>query len=155
MTLKSERLKKLEGELNDLAQWLKLNLVPKKEIEKHKAEMQNLEEKIEEEKNRLRALKESGEVEEFIAPRRNMAKNAYAEAPTMADIDLVEESGFTDISMDAEQDTVGLTTSAVEDDDDDREEKEDRTRYDDEDDDPFSDRNRWRRGIKDPDDDEW
>ena len=39
--VKSERLKKLESELNDLEQWLKLGLVPKKDIEKHKEEIQN------------------------------------------------------------------------------------------------------------------
>ena len=33
--MKSERLKKLEIELQDLQQWLKLGLVPKKDLEKH------------------------------------------------------------------------------------------------------------------------
>ena len=36
--IKSERLKKLEVELTDLEQWLKLGLVPKKDVEKHKQE---------------------------------------------------------------------------------------------------------------------
>ena len=36
MNIKSERLKKLEVELEDLEQWLKLGLVPKKDIEKHR-----------------------------------------------------------------------------------------------------------------------
>ena len=37
--IKSERLKKLETELNDLEQWLKLGLVPKKDVDKHKEEI--------------------------------------------------------------------------------------------------------------------
>ena len=36
MNMKSERLKKLETELEDLEQWMNLGLVPKKDIEKHK-----------------------------------------------------------------------------------------------------------------------
>ena len=36
MNVKSERLKKLENELQDLQQWLKLGLVPKKDLEKHR-----------------------------------------------------------------------------------------------------------------------
>ena len=39
MNIKSERLKKFETELTDLEQWLKLGLVPKKDIEKHKEEI--------------------------------------------------------------------------------------------------------------------
>ena len=35
MSLKSERLKKLEKELADLEHWLRLGLVPKKDIPKH------------------------------------------------------------------------------------------------------------------------
>ena len=48
---KSERLKKLETELHDLEQWLKLGLVPKKDIEKHKGEIGVIQSKIEEEKD--------------------------------------------------------------------------------------------------------
>ncbi len=57
MSLKSERLKKLENELQDLQQWLTLGLVPKKDMEKHKEEMLVLEKKIKEERERLRFLK--------------------------------------------------------------------------------------------------
>ena len=49
MNIKSERLKKLEGELQDLEQWLKLGLVPKKDMEKHKEEIRLLQQKIDEE----------------------------------------------------------------------------------------------------------
>src|SRR5215470_3897682 len=54
--IKSERLKKLETELQDLEQWLKLGLVPKKDIEKHKEEIKAVQTKIEEEKERLQFL---------------------------------------------------------------------------------------------------
>ena len=49
MHLKSERLKKLEAELADLKQWMKLGLVPKKELEGHKEEIRLTEAKLEEE----------------------------------------------------------------------------------------------------------
>ena len=62
--VKSERLKKLETELTDLEQWLKLGLVPKKDIDKHREEIVGVRNKIEEEKERLQFLKESGEAEE-------------------------------------------------------------------------------------------
>ena len=60
--VKSERLKKFESELTDLEQWLKLGLVPKKDIEKHKEEINSIKAKIEEEKERLQFLKENGEI---------------------------------------------------------------------------------------------
>ena len=44
--MKSERLKKLELELHDLEQWLNLGLVPKKDIEKHKIEIDQFKKKI-------------------------------------------------------------------------------------------------------------
>lgn len=40
--VKSERLKKLESELQDLEQWLKLGLVPKKDVTKHKEEIEQI-----------------------------------------------------------------------------------------------------------------
>ncbi len=49
--MKSERLKKLETELDDLEQWMTLGLVPKKDVEKHRDEMRVLKSRIEEEKN--------------------------------------------------------------------------------------------------------
>ena len=72
--MKSERLKKLEAELADLEQWMKLGLVPKKELERHREEIENLKARIEEEKERLQFLKESGDMEEYTAPRRNPPK---------------------------------------------------------------------------------
>ena len=51
--MKSERLKKLENELKDLEKWLDLGLVPNKDIEKHKMEIEAIRSRIEEEKQRL------------------------------------------------------------------------------------------------------
>ena len=76
MNIKSERLKKLETELEDLEQWMSLGLVPKKDIEKHKEEIRSLKQKIDEEKERLRFMKENGELEEYVTPKRSPARQA-------------------------------------------------------------------------------
>ncbi len=157
MNIKSERLKKLETELQDLEQWLKLGLVPKKDLEKHKEEMRLLQDKIHEERERLRFLKESGEMEEFAPPKRPPhARPAFQEAASLPDIDIGEE-GMTDAGLDMETDSYELESSSGEDSDDEEggeegaEEEEEE-----EEEDPFSDRNRWRRGIlEDPDVSEW
>jgi hypothetical protein len=151
--IKSERLKKLEAELNDLQQWLKLGLVPKKDTEKHKEEIHALQLKIDEEKERLQFLKESGETEEFTAPKRPQGRANYTEMPTIPDIDIPEGAGaLNDTNFDMDTEAVEADGSdgddEKEDDDGDEEESEDES-Y-------FSDRNRWRRGgIIDPDADEW
>jgi hypothetical protein len=154
--IKSERLKKLESELADLEQWLKLGLVPKKDIEKHKEEIASVLAKIEEEKERLQFLKESGEQEEYITPKRPTARAGYTEMPTIPDIDMGETAGgLTDGGFDMETDAVEVESSVIEE----REEAEEettRTEDEEEDESYFSDKNRWRRGgIIDPDADEW
>lgn len=166
--VKSERLKKLESELNDLEQWLKLGLVPKKDVEKHKEEIRAIQGKIEEEKERLQFLKESGEGEEYVAPKRNaQARTNYTEMPTIPDIDVSESVGFGETGFDMETDAIesessvfedaeeetetgtALETGTAESDDEDEDEDEDEESF-------FSDKNRWRRGgIVDPDADEW
>ena len=89
MVVKSERLKKLENELQDLEQWLKLGLVPKRDLEKHKIEIGALREKINEEEERLRELKESGDMEEYMAPKRGaQGRQAYQEPQTLPGIDV-------------------------------------------------------------------
>ena len=148
-TMKSERLKKLETELHDLEQWMKLGLVPNKEMDRHREEIHNLKARIDEEKERLQFLKESGDMEEYTTPRRTPAKTVYPDTPSMSDIELGEttEAGF-DVSSDTtsetvEENTTTQETSATED-------------YSDDDDDPFSDKNRWKRGgIIDPDTNDW
>lgn len=150
--IKSERLKKLETELNDLEQWLKLGLVPKKDVDKHKEEIQAVRNKIEEEKERLQFLKESGEAEEYIAPKRPATRAGYNEMPTIPDIDIGETMGGNDTSFEMETDAVGAEQTQEE-----RDEEEEVTQEEEEEDESyFSDRNRWRRGgIVDPDANDW
>lgn len=152
--MKSERLKKLEAELRDLEQWLKLGLVPKKDTERHQEEIVQLKTRIEEEKERLQFLKESGEAEEYTTPRRNAGRAAYPDTPSMSDMDMVDDqSNMTDAGLDLETEAMDFETTTVE--DDKEEEHEEEVTEEEEDEDPFSDRNRWRRGIMDPESDEW
>jgi hypothetical protein len=151
--IKSERLKKLETELNDLEQWLKLGLVPKKDIEKHKEEIVGVKAKIEEEKERLQFLKESGETEEYITPKKTAARAGYNDMPTIPDIDMGETMAGSDTGFDMDTDVIEVESTMEERED----EEEDVTESEDEDDESyFSDRNRWRRGgIIDPDANDW
>jgi hypothetical protein len=158
--IKSERLKKLEGELHDLEQWLKLGLVPKKDIEKHKEEIQAVLAKIDEEKERLQFLKESGEVEEYTTPKRGVARAGYTEMPTIPDIDMGETAmGMTDAGFgDMETESMEVESSVIEEREEGAEDEASAVESNDEEEDesPFSDRNRWRRGgIVDPEADNW
>lgn len=149
--VKSERLKKLEAELRDLEQWLDLGLVPKKDLEKHKEEIESLRGKVEEEKQRIRDAKESGELEEYVMPKKSQpARQAYQES-TMPGVDAEGDTGLTETGFETNAETYetesGTTTVA----DDDGS-----TQVDDDEEDPFSDKNRWKRGIlDDPDSDNW
>lgn len=156
--IKSERLKKLESELHDLEQWLKLGLVPKKDIEKHKEEILAVQAKIDEEKERLQFLKESGEVEEYITPKRPTSRTGYTEMPTIPDIDMGETAvGMTDAGFDMETEAVEVESSVIEEREEAEEEATAAEPAEDEDEESyFSDRNRWRRGgIIDPEADNW
>lgn len=157
MNIKSDRLKKLEGELHDLEQWLKLGLVPKKDTEKHKEEIASLKERIHEEKERLRFLKESGETEEYVPPKRPAhGRQAFQEQHTMTDIDIGEE-GMTEAGFDMETESFDVETTTVEETvEAEGVEEGAEPEEEEEEEDPFSDRNRWRRGIlEDPDAGEW
>lgn len=155
MNVKSERLKKLESELEDLEQWMSLGLVPKKDLEKHKEEIRLLNDKIEEEKERLRFMKENGELEEYVTPKKSSARQAYAEPHTLPDMDIGDN--MTDAGLDMETETYDMETMA----DDETESgtmsgEEEGSFLEEEDEDPFSDKNRWRRGIlEDPEADNW
>lgn len=153
--VKSKKLKKFEAELQDLEQWLKLGLVPKKDIDKHKEEMKALQEKIEEEKERLISLKESGEGEEYIAPKNPTARTGYNEMPTIPDIDMGETIGNNESGFEMATDAIEIDHTVEERD----EEDEDASEHGDEEEEDesyFSDRNRWRRGgIVDPDANDW
>ncbi len=155
--VKSERLKKFEAELTDLEQWLKLGLVPKKDIEKHQEEIETVKVKIEEERERLEFLKESGEGEEYVAPKRSARPSTYTEMPSLPDVDMGDThagGGATQFDLDSESQAGDSSVIADRDDDDDAEtvaedDMEDEESY-------FSDRNRWKRGgIIDPDADDW
>lgn len=153
MNVKSERLKKLEVELKDLEQWMNLGLVPKKDVEKHKHEIELIKGKIEEEKQRLQYIKESGELEEYIAPKRNpQARSGFQDTHTIPDIN-IEDNQMTDSGVDYDSET--HTESETLSDDFDESQAEDATTFED-DEDPFSDKNRWRRGVlEDPESDDW
>lgn len=155
--IKSERLKKLEFELNDLEQWLKLGLVPKKDIEKHKEEIIAVRAKIEEEKERLQFLKESGEAEEYVTPKRVPARAGYNEMPTIPDIDLGETmGGTTETNFDMETEAVEADQTLEEKEEGEEEEGKGEEEEEEDDESYFSDRNRWRRGgIIDPDANDW
>ena len=153
--MKSERLKKLETELEDLEQWMNLGLVPKKDAIKHKEEIRSIKTKIDEERERLRFMKESGEGEEYVTPKRGPQRQAYAEPQTLPDMEAGEN--LTDAGLDMETDNYdaetateeGAETSGGEEETVHEEEEE-------EEEDPFSDRNRWKRGVlEDPDADNW
>lgn len=152
---KSERLKKLELELTDLEQWIKLGLVPKKDEQKHNEEIKTIKIKIEEEKDRLNFLKENGELEDYVTPKRAPRASTYSEGQTIPDIDMANDtsSTLTETGLDLRTDSSETESDTVI--EEKNEETEMVTTYDDEDDNPFSDKNRWRRGIADPEADEW
>lgn len=156
MNMKSERLKKLETELEDLEQWMNLGLVPKKDVEKHKEEIRSIQAKIGEEKDRLRYLKESGELEEYVTPKRSSARQAYAEPHTLPDMDVGDQ--MTDAGLDMETEAYDMETISEEETEGGTggTSEEEATLLEEDDEDPFSDRNRWKRGIlEDPDADNW
>ncbi|MBN4066886.1 hypothetical protein JYU14_02260 [Simkania negevensis] len=147
--MKSERLRKLENELNDLNEWLRLGLVPKKDITKHKEEIGLIAGKIEEERKRLQFLREHGDPVEYGVPRKHGARTSYLETPTMPGVDSGNESTE---SIGLDTDAIGVEEGGSSDNAD-----SDETTTDKEEDieDPFMNPNRWRRGIIDPDSDEW
>jgi hypothetical protein len=159
--VKSERLKKFELELTDLEQWLKLGLVPKKDIERHKEEIGALKLRIEEEKERLHFLKENGEAEEYMVPKRVPGRSGFTDMPSIPDLDIVEtNTGMTESAFDMDTEAIEQESSVIEERDSDEETAETGAEEEEEDDEEdesyFSDRNRWRRGgIKDPDADDW
>jgi hypothetical protein len=153
MSQKSERLRKLEIELHDLEEWLKLGLVPKKDVEKHKEEIKLLGDRIEEEKQRLRLLKESGELEDFTLPKKQNARQAYQEPHSLPEMDIGDE-GMSDGGFDMETESFDMESTMGG--DEGGEGEEDDFQHEEEEEDPYSDRNRWRRGVlEDPDENNW
>ena len=119
-------------------------------------EMQSLQERIQEEKERLRFLKESGEMEEYAAPKRPAhGRQAFQEPHTMPDMDLADE-GLTDAGLDMETESFDVETTTGEEVEEGATEEENVGAEEEEEEDPFSDRNRWRRGVlEDPDASDW
>ncbi len=155
MSLKSDRLKKLENELADLEQWLKLGLVPKKDISKHEEEIEGIKNKVQEEQERLRFLKESGEVEEYTPPKRS-PRASYQEPQSMPDVTVAEESATEEGGFDTETKSFEADTETEDETTTETTEEETSSQIYEDDDDPFSDKNRWKRGIlHDPEADEW
>lgn len=156
--MKSDRLKKMENELRDLEQWLKLGLVPKKDTEKHKAEIRSIQEKINEEKERLLFLKESGEQEEYVTPKK-VQRNSYAESQNLPDIEAnSDDAGLTDVEgIDLQTEQVEMETAPLSEDVPLNSDEETLVvdKEEEEEDNPFSDSNRWRRGIADPEAEDW
>jgi len=161
MNLKSERLKKLENELHDLEHWLKLGLVPKKDIAKHEEEIESIQKKIDDEIKRLRFLKENGEVEEYTPPKR-APRATYQQPQSMPEMTAADE-GVTEEGFDQETESfdsgtstgTGEASTTTANTTETTEEEAPTLTYED-DDDPFSDKNRWKRGVlENPDEDEW
>jgi len=153
MAIRSERLKKYESELEDLERWFKLGLVPKKSEGKHLNEMETLKNKVANEKDRLKFLKESGEVEEYITPKRSASRPAFSDTTSLSDLDVGNHS-----SSDFDAGSTAEETDS--DSDDDKGEEGHVVEEDtDTDDDPFNDRGRfhrgWDRDIMDPESNEW
>ncbi|MBI5346282.1 MAG: hypothetical protein HZB76_03990 [Chlamydiae bacterium] len=149
MGLKSERLRKLETELEDLEKWLTLGLVPKKDILKHKEEILSVKDRIQEERERLRFMKETGETEEYVAPKKAPSKQAYSEPQTLPEIE-----GGVETDFGVEETETFFTDTAFEE----EASAEEGTVVEEEaeEEDPFSDKNRWKRGVlEDPDVDRW
>ena len=139
--------------MRDLQQWLKLGLVPKKDMEKHSSEMGLIQQKVDEEKERLRYLKENDELE-YVAPKRNQSpRSGFQEAHTIPDINM-DDTSVTDAGLEIENETF-TESDTVSGEDSEETVSEDTTSLDDEED-PFSDSNRWKRGVfEDPDSDAW
>ncbi len=154
-TMKSERLKKLETECDDLEQWMSLGLVPKKDLEKHREEIRAIRGRIDEEKERLRFMRESGDAEEFVTPKRNPGRQPYAEPHTLPDMEIGDN--MTDAGLDMETENFDMETIAEDETEGGGGTEEDATLLEEEEEeDPFSDRNRWKRGVlEDPDVDNW
>ena len=100
-------------------------------------------------------LKENGELEEYVTPKRSPARQAYAEPHTLPDADIGEN--MTDAGLDMETEAYDMETVTEDETSAGGATEEEPTAVEEEDDeDPFSDRNRWKRGIlEDPDKDNW
>ncbi len=111
--MKSERLQKLEMELEVNVSCMAAGLFPPREKERYLEEIRTIEAKILEEKERLRFMKENGDDQEYVIPKRNPARQGYAEPHTLPDMD---DSDMTE-GGDMETDHFGGMTDSGGDDD--------------------------------------
>lgn len=145
MPLKTDRLRKLETELEDLNKWLTLGMVPKKDIEKHKEEISFVQDKINDELAKMEHMRQNGHPEEFVTPKRQSSKLVLNDGPSISDMDVREDYDEMSASDDATYDSQVSSSET----------QSDETQRDD-DNDPFLERNRWRkREIIDPEVDDW
>lgn len=98
--MKSERLQKLEMELEVNESCMAAGLFPPREKERYLEEIRSVKLKIEEEKERLRFMKENGDVEEYVIPKRNPGRQAYADPHTLPDMDMGDQ--MTDNASDTD-----------------------------------------------------
>ena len=147
MKIKTERLKKLEAELKDLEQWLKLGLVPKNEIARHKNEIASIQKKVAEEEARIQFLKENGDVEESTTNRKNSAKATYSDDAYKG---TTKTNHTNEMTLELETDVLDMDNMTQEEHEE-REEEEGNEELDD----PFSEQSRWLRGVRDNNFDEW
>ena len=156
--MRNDKIKKMEVELRDLEEWLKLGLVPKKDEEKHKLEIAAVTKRISDEQAKLRALRDGEEMEEFVTPKRT-TRTAFTEQTTIAELDMETNMHYRnrtsisdDTSFSGDTETADMDTATSDGDDD-------STSAEDDDVDPFSDTQRLRRGwdrdVIDPDSDDW
>src|SRR6202023_222793 len=104
-----------------------------------KGEIKGLQERIEEEKDRLRSLKESGEIEEYTPPKRGPhGRAAFQEPHSMPDMEMGDE-GLTDAGLDMETESFEVETSTGEETTTELEEEEGAEEEEEEEEDPFSD----------------
>ena len=152
--MKSERLKKLESELRDLEKWLNLDLVPNKDVEKHKIEIETVRTRIEDEKQRLIFLKESGDIEDYTSPKKSNQKQIY-DHQSMPDTSAAQNNNMTNAGFDMETTSFEADHTTLFDIEMAGEDKE--TKEQDSEEDPYSDKNRWKRSteIVDPESDDW
>ena len=107
-------------------------------LSNHKEEIEAVKAKMNEEKERLRFLKESGDLEEYTPPKRAQTRAAFTEMPTIPDIDLPENTA-QEGSYSNEDTTIGAS-SVIEENDEEADEPTVTTDTDEES--YFSDKNR-------------
>lgn len=153
MNAKSDRLKKFESELKDLEDWLRLGLVPKKDIESHNVEIKETKLKIQEEQKRIKKLKESGDLEEYVSRKTSPRPAPFSDSPTMPDLDMGSHDDYVDLNVAHDVDNFEFDTSSIIEEKDTTDDTVLETK---EEDNPFSERNRWIRGMAEhEDEDSW